>query len=248
MRGLHRVRYIDCTESLRTTKNPPLHGGRRCRLMLPGMTTDFDLSQVTLERFRREAAGQRATPAGVAVAAVSAGFALGLIAKVLAVSGRHNTLPEHAARLEPLAAAAQAGSQRMLQLASDDVAAFEAYLTAKRLPHSTESERQTRQQSIDSAVRRAIDLPLAAAEEAAAGLQLCGEVSSFTPLALAADLGVTAGLLAGALRGFLLCADSNVRLLAPDPASYRDRLATATKQHEQTLRQAEVLLRLTRDR
>ena len=79
-------------------------------------------------------------PAGVAIAAVSAGFALALAAKVLGVSSRQNTLPADTARLEPLAAAAQAASQRMLQLAGDDVAAFGAYLTARRLPHSTESE------------------------------------------------------------------------------------------------------------
>ena len=214
--------------------------------MLPGMTSDRDLSQITLERFRREAAGPHPMPAGVAIAAVSAGFALGLIAKVLAVSGRRSTPPENAARLEPLAAAAQAASQRMLQLAGDDIAAFEAYLAAKRLPRETESEREARQQSIDSAVRRAIDLPLAAAEEAAAGLQLCSEVSAFTPVALAADLGVTAGLVAGALRGFLLCAESNVRQLAPDAASYRERLAIEAKRHEQALRQAEVLLERAR--
>ncbi len=211
--------------------------------MLPGMIAE--LSQLTLEDFRREAASPRPTPAGVAVAAVSAGFALGLVAKLLAVSGRRNTLPQNAARLEPLAAAAQAASQRMLQLASDDVAAFEAYLTARRLPHSTESERQARQQSIDSAVRRTIDPPLAAAQEAAAGLQLCSEGSAFTPSALVADLGVVATLLAGALRGFLLCAQSNVRQL-PDAASLRERVATETQRHAAALRIAEALLERAR--
>lgn len=214
--------------------------------MLRGMTSDRDLSQVTLEHFRGEAAGPHPMPAGVAIAAVSAGFALGLIAKVLAVSGRRSIPPDDAARLEPLAAASQTASQRMLQLAGDDVAAFEAYLAARRLPRETESERTVRQQSIDSAVRRAIDLPLAAAAEAAAGLHLCSEASAFTPVALAADLGVTAGLLAGALRGFLLCAQSNVLQLAPDAASYRERLATEAKRHEQALRQAEVLLERAR--
>src|SRR5512146_896865 len=169
--------------------------------MLRGMSPDGDLSQATLEHFRREAAGPSPMPAGVAIAAVSAGFALGLIAKVLAVTGRRNTLPENTAGLEPLTAAAQAASQRMLQLAADDVAAFEAYLAARRLPRATDSERQARQMGIDSAVRRAIDLPLAAAQEAAAGLQLCSEVSAFTSPALAADIGVTTTLLARALRG-----------------------------------------------
>ena len=200
------------------------------------------VSASTLEQFRHAAAGQQPTPAGVAVAAVAAAFALGLLVKVLTISGRRKALPDTTARLEALAAAAQAASQRMLQLAGDDSAAFEAYLTARRMPHATDSERQARQQALDATVRRAIDLPLAAAQEAAAGLQLCGETSAATPPALVADLGVAATLLAGALRGFLLCAQSNVRQLAPDAASHRERLAAETKRHEQALQQAAALL------
>lgn len=201
------------------------------------------VSDSTLEQFREAAASPQPTPAGVAVAAVSAGFALGLLAKVLTVTGRRKALSEDTPRLEALIAAAQAASQRMLQLADDDIAAFEAYLAAKRRPRSTESERQARQQDINSSVERAIELPLAAAHEAAAGLQLCSEASAVsTPPALVADLGVVASLLASALRGFLLCAESNVRQLAPDAASHRERLATETKQHDQTLRRTEALL------
>lgn len=196
----------------------------------------------TLEQFRQAVAGQQATPAGVAVAAVAAGFALGLLAKVLTVSGRRQSLPDNTARLAPLAAEAQAASQRMLQLAGDDIAAFEAYLAARRMPHVTDSESQARQQDMDSAVRRAIDVPLVAAHEASAGLQLCSEVAAAIPPSLAADLGVTATLLASALRAFLLCAQSNVRHLTPDAAAYGERLATETRRHDQALEQAEALL------
>lgn len=205
-----------------------------------------DLSQITLERFRQEAAGQHPMPAGVAIAAVSAGFALGLVAKVLAIAGRRAPPPEDAARLEPLTAAAQAASQRMLQIAADDVAAFEAYLAARRLPHSSESEREARRQALDSAVGRAIELPLAAATEAAAALKLCSEVSALTPADLAADLGVSADLLASALRGFLLCAQSNVRQLAPAGASLTARVATEAAAHAAALRSAETVLERAR--
>jgi glutamate formiminotransferase/formiminotetrahydrofolate cyclodeaminase len=200
------------------------------------------VSASTLEQFRHAAAGQQPTPAGVAVAAVAAAFALGLLVKVLTISGRRKAHPDATARLEALAAAAQAASQRMLQLAGDDSAAFEAYLTARRMTHATDSAREARQQALDCTVRRAIDLPLLAAQEAAAGLQLCSETSAATPPALVADLGVAATLLAGALRGFLLCAQSNVQQMAPDAASYRERLAGEMQRHEQALRQAAALL------
>ena len=200
------------------------------------------VAEITLEQFRHAAAGPQPTPAGVTVAAVGAAFALGLLTKVVTISARRREPAASVARLEALAAAARTASQRMLQLAGDDSAAFEAYLTARRLPHATDSEREARQQAMNCAVGRAIDLPLGAAQEAAAGLQLCSEMSAATPPALTADLGVAVSLLAGALRGFLLCADANVRQLAPDAPAYRERLAIETKRHEQALREAQALL------
>jgi formiminotetrahydrofolate cyclodeaminase len=200
------------------------------------------VSDSTVEQFRHATAGQQPTPAGVAVAAVSASFALGLLVKVLTVSGRRQELAASLPTLESLAAAAQAASQRMLHLAGDDVAAFEAYLTARRMPRATDAERQAREQRTHSAVRCAIDVPLAAAQEAAAGLALCSGMSAAIPPALVADLGVAAVLLGGALRSFLLCAESNVRQLAPDDASYRERLAADATRHDEALRQAAALL------
>jgi formiminotetrahydrofolate cyclodeaminase len=200
------------------------------------------VSESTLEQFRNAAASPQPAPAGVAVAAVSAGFALGLLAKVLVVSGRRKELSAHRARLESMTAATQAASERMLQLAGDDSAAFEGYLAARRLPRATEQEREERERVVHAAVRRTIAVPLAAAQEAAAGLRLCSDACGLIPPALIADLGVTATLLASALRAFLLCAESNVRQLAPDPASYRELLATGKDLKEQALAQAEAVL------
>lgn len=209
------------------------------------MTAEGDLSQLTIEGFRLRTAGEHPMPAGVAVAAVSAAFALGLLAKVLAVSARGAMAAAETAGPESLAAA-RAASQRMLQLAGDDVAAFEAYLSARRLPHAGESERQARQQAIEAAVLRAIEPPLAAAQEAAAGLQLCSQAAACIIPALIADLGVIASLLASALRGFLLCAQSNVRHLAPDDASLRQRVVMESQRHAPAFALAEAMLERTR--
>lgn len=200
-------------------------------------TPDF-----TLEQFRAATADRRPTPAGVAVAATSASLAFALLAKVLRVSARRKDWPAHSAAPEPLIATAQGESQRMMQLAGEDMAAVEAYMRTQRLPHSTPEERQRRQQAIDTAVRQAIDLPLEAARAASAGVQLSGEVLALAPLALIADIGAVASLLSGAVRTFVLCAESNVRLLAPDELSQRDALASATEHSRQALRQADQLL------
>lgn len=200
------------------------------------------VSDSTLERFRAAAAGGQPTPAGVAVAAVAASFAFGLLAKALAVSMRKDTACAHPAKLEPLRAAVTAQSSRMLQLASDDIAGFEAYLASARMPQSTEPERLERRRALDSALHQAIDLPLCAARSAAAGLQACVEAVSMTHPVVLADLATTLTLLSGALRAFLLCAESNVRQLAPQTSPHRELLATETEHHNRSLRQAEQAL------
>jgi formiminotetrahydrofolate cyclodeaminase len=148
----------------------------------------------TLEQLRRAVADRHPMPAGVAVAAVSGSLALGLLAKVLTVTGRRKSVSSDLSRLESLAAAAEASSRRLLQLAEDDVAAFEAYLAANRSP---------------SALTRTIEVPLAAAQETAVGLQLCTDTLALVPPELVADVDVSTALLEAARRGFLQCADSN---------------------------------------
>ena len=64
----------------------------------------------TLENFRSAAASGESVPAGVAVSAVSASLALGLLAKVLKVSGRRKDFAGDLAKLERLADSARAGA------------------------------------------------------------------------------------------------------------------------------------------
>jgi len=182
------------------------------------------------------------TPAGVAIAAVSASFALGLLAKALAVSGRRSVHGADTARLEPLTVAARAESSRMLQIATDDAAAFETYLASARLPRTTDRERLERRQALESAFRRTIDLPLSAARSASAGLKLCVDGIPMTHVMVVADLAAAATLLAGALRAFLLCAESNVRLLAPESPAYRELIAHEASRHERAHHQAQEVL------
>ncbi len=200
------------------------------------------VSDSTLEQFRAAVAGTRPVPAGVTAAAVSVSFALGLLAKALTVSGRRQTLPRHLSDLEALATAARAGSTRMMQLAGEDIGAFEDYLASARRPHDDTLAREARHRALERAVHRAIELPLAAARESAAGLELCVEACPLTHVAVIADLGACASLLASGLRIFLLCAESNVRQLAADPSAYREVLARGKDRQEQGLLRAQAVL------
>lgn len=197
----------------------------------------------SLEDFRNSVVSAEPAPAGVAVSAANASFAFGLLAKVLKVSGRRKDFSGDAAKLKAISSSATKDSRRMLQLAEEDIAAFNTYMASAKLPHTNDRERARRQRALDAALRRAIDVPLDAARVAAAGLGLCEDAKSMAHIGVMADLGAAASLLASSLRVFLLCVDSNIRQLASDASKYRSEVAGWAEREHKALRQAEDVLK-----
>lgn len=201
---------------------------------MPSPIWDF-----SLEEFRSGSASGEPTPAGVAIAAASASFALGLLAKVLQVSSRHKEFAGNLAKIDSFCDAARTHSKRMLQFAEEDTAAFQSYMAGSRLPRSTDREREERHRAINAAVRDAIEIPLAAAQSAASALDICSQACAFTHTMVIADLGAAASLLFAAMRVFLTCADSNLRQLAADPAPFRAAFASRAEWEDRATRDAE---------
>lgn len=197
----------------------------------------------TLESFRSAAASGEPMPAGVAVSAVTASLAFGLLAKVLKVSGRRKDFAGNLPKLEAVLESARGESKQMMQFAEEDIAAFNAYMATAKLPQATDPERETRKRAVDGAVRKAIEVPLAAARAAASGIGLCGEAAGMVHANVAADLGAATSLLASAMRVFLLCADSNIRLVASDASAFREALTARFEWENKAIRQAESVLR-----
>lgn len=201
------------------------------------------VSESTLENFRSAAASGEPVPAGVAISAVSASLALGLLAKVLRIASRRKDFAGDKSKAEKLADLAQSQSKRMLQYAEEDAAAFSAYVGSAKLPQSTAGEREERQRALHSAIRKAIETPMEAAHAAASGIRLCVDAAGLVHSLVAADLGTAAALLSAALRVFLMCADSNLKLLASDPTTYRDLMAGRPEFELNAFRQAQSVLR-----
>lgn len=197
----------------------------------------------TLEDFRSAAESGKSTPAGVAISAVSASFALGLLAKVLTVSARRKDFAGDAAVIQKLADSAKAESKRMLLYAEEDMAAFNAYMASVRLAQSNDREREDRRRAIETAICETIEIPMAAARAAAAGISLCADAVELVHAHVAADLGAAATLLSGALRVFLLCADSNLQQLAPEPSAYRSLMTGRREWENKALQQADSVLK-----
>lgn len=170
------------------------------------------LSKSTLEQLcLKVAAGP--TPAGVAVAAISASLALSLLAMTLEVTARRKSAARGRAGLHRMLRAAKRGSSRMLRYADLDVAAFDAYLESRRPRHA--GKRLKRGRAADAALTRAIQSPLKIARTAAAGLELCAQAMPLVHQAVAADLVAAAAILGAAARAAARSAESNLRYLPP---------------------------------
>jgi len=166
----------------------------------------------TLESFRESVASAEPAPAGVSVSAVSATLGVSLLQKVLEIVAKRKSFAGDLAHLASLRQAARNESERLSQYANDDIAAYRAYMEARRLKTAAIG---TGEAETVRALRDVVEVPLKAARSALSGLDLCADAAGLVHGAIAADLGTAAILLAGAVRAMLLSAEVNLRQL-PD--------------------------------
>lgn len=163
----------------------------------------------------------------VAAGALSASLALRVLKSVLEVAARK----QDSARLRELVAAAGETSERLVDFASEDGAAYASYMQA----------RKQRSPELQMALRKAIETPLNAARAAAGAIELCREAADYCRGAIAADVAGAAVLLAGAAKAILCSVDANLRAvedgdLARALAAERGRLeGLATAAADKTL-------------
>jgi formiminotetrahydrofolate cyclodeaminase len=149
----------------------------------------------------------------------------------LQVAGRRKDFSGERNRLSEISAEANHASQRLLDLAAEDTAAYQEYRRVIK-QHG----------SADAALRRIIATPLEAATLAALGLDLCADAQPLVPASVDSDLRGAAALLWGAVRAILLSVDVNVQQLSD---SDELRLQAATQRQElerRALQQAERIL------
>jgi formiminotetrahydrofolate cyclodeaminase len=197
--------------------------------------------RLNLEEFREQIASSDATVAAVSAASVSAACALGLVEMVLEIIGKRKDFHGDRHRLEILLEAAREEADRLARYADEDPAAYAGYMRCLRMPKNTDAERGERRRAINQALRRATDVPLAAARTAVAGLNICAEAAGMAHGAVATDLGGAAMLLAGAARAMLLSVDANLAALGE--SEYRDQLAAERDELEDSAARQEKAVR-----
>ena len=177
------------------------------------MSINESLAAMTLGEFRDDIES-RAMPGCGAVAANAAANGLSLALKGLRLSKPRDGSQTHANLIER----ADVLIDELGGYADEDVAAFQAYLAARK--QAGEGEHS---EALDDAVERINQVPLATARACRRALELTLEASEHTRTALQSDTRAGAQLLHAGLCMVLLNVDANIDTL--DNAEQREALA-----------------------
>lgn len=213
------------------------------------MTTDTSLWAWPLATFRDQLASDSPTPGGGSAAMVSAAMGLGLVVMALRVTANKMGAdkPEDRAFLDTLILSGDRLLRDLSAHADADVAVFDAYMDALKLPKATEAEKDARRAALRQATIAATEVPLNAAQTALEAIDLAAQAAPLAATGIASDVGAGAATLHGAIEAVLYAVDVNLRglddaKLREDYAGSRDRLLAEAG------RRAEGIARLVRDR
>lgn len=176
----------------------------------------------------RDAIESRSTPGCGAAAAVSADFGLALALKGLRLGDARHPDDERG----ELIVGGDTLRDSLAQSADDDVAAFEAYLEATRLPHDTPEQSRQRDIARQEAIVQACRVPLRIARACREGLALCQQAEPWTPALLKSDTRAGARLLHAGLSAVLVGLDANLERVTDDALRHSLADARHTLQRE----------------
>jgi formiminotetrahydrofolate cyclodeaminase len=151
------------------------------------------------------------TPGGGSIAPMSGAFGLGLVLMALEVSAKKQAPPS-----EAVATALEEGGAHLAEIAQfvdRDVAVFQAYMSALRLPKATAAEQAARDSARALASLDAARTPLLAAEACLRALHFAHAATPQIHKNVWSDLLAGADLLMGAIKAVLRTVDINLPAL-----------------------------------
>lgn len=197
--------------------------------------------ETRLVAFLESLASDAPTPGGGSASALVGALAAALAEMVAQLTAGR---PKYAAideRVRELIAHLHAARIRLVQLMSDDELAFQSVSAAYKLPRTTDNERAVREAAIQTALREAMQPPLAVMSTACDVLALAEEIARTGNGNVVSDAGCAAILGEAAVRSAALNVLANVVLLHDEVGAQEARQdvaaleARAAQLYQQTM-------------
>lgn len=171
------------------------------------------LVDLTLRGFGDRVAADVPAPGGGSAAALTGSVGAALVAMVCRLSFDREGVEASDDELSQALERAEALRRRLLELVDEDTVAFEAFMTAIRMPRETDSEREARSAAIGDAKLGATKPPLETLAASRQVAQLAESLVGRSNANVVSDLGVAAQLARAAAEGALLNVAINLSTL-----------------------------------
>jgi len=178
------------------------------------------LADRSVRGFVEETASESPAPGGGSVAALLGALGAALSTMVANLSAHKRGWDDRWEEFSDHANRGKACHDRLLGLLDEDTRAFDGLMEALRLPKKSDEERRTRQEAVQAATRRAMEVPLQVMEASLDSMAVARAMAETGLSASVSDAGVAALCVRSAVKGALL----NVRINAGGLA---DRKAAA---------------------
>jgi glutamate formiminotransferase / formiminotetrahydrofolate cyclodeaminase len=168
-----------------------------------GLAGEYGGLAALAQPFLDAVAQPTAAPGGGSVAALAGALGAGLGQMVAAISGKKKSGAARAGELAKAALEFQAASSFLAGAIDDDAASFASVLAAYKLAHGTPAEQRARDEAIQRALRRAVEVPLGVARRAADLFEKLGQLEVLASPSMLSDVRVGRMMASAAVRGAL---------------------------------------------
>ena len=173
-------------------------------------------------KFLNELSTNSPAPGGGSVAALAGSLGAALSSMVAALTHEKKEMLESKPLMDEIGVEAQQLKDRLAVLVEEDTQAFNKVMEANRLPATTDEEKDIKKESLDSANKYAIQIPLETAQKCLRVIELSQElVTNGNPNSVS-DAGVAAEVALAGLRG--ACMNVMINLSEIDDTSYCEAL------------------------
>ena len=159
----------------------------------------------TIGSYVEDVISSKPVPGGGSVSALAGSQGAALIAMVIALTVNKKYFadfaPEDQEQMKALAEYFAAKKDRLLELSGEDIAAYDGFMVALRLPKDTEEEKRARKEAMQKAQIHAMDIPLYFARLAAQALERVPLVARLGNVNAISDAAVGTLCLEVAVRG-----------------------------------------------
>lgn len=175
------------------------------------MTDASSLTSLSVRELADRLASREPVPGGGSAAAIGGAIGAALVGMVTELTIGRPEAVDREATLRDVRDAAATLRAELLDLAEADAAAYESVVKARRLPKTTDEERDLRSRQMSRTMVEAARIPLETARRARAVLDLAVRIAPVGNPNAISDAGVAAQLASAAVRGAVL----NVRINLP---------------------------------